>query len=167
MRPTGFRWWCFGTWFVNNGNDFRPQDAIPVGTGWLCQEGGAYPALRRRAPRRISPTRPLSPFSGLVLLTCSSLIRRSRHGVRCDAVNGKRRRRRDGSTAMPMARIRAGEVGASIACSARSQIPVAQRFGDAAMLIHDRRHPIWDRRVPIRRSSASAGHAVTSRNRTE
>ena len=47
----------FGTWFVNSGNDFQPQDAVPVGPGGYVKRDRAYPALRRRTSRPARPGR--------------------------------------------------------------------------------------------------------------
>jgi hypothetical protein len=33
----------FGTWFVNSGSDFRPQDAVPVGPGGYVQRAARTP----------------------------------------------------------------------------------------------------------------------------
>jgi hypothetical protein len=33
----------FGTWFVNSGNDFRPQDAVPVGPGGYVKRTARTP----------------------------------------------------------------------------------------------------------------------------
>jgi hypothetical protein len=33
----------FGTWFVNSGNDFRPQDAVPVGPGGYVKRAARTP----------------------------------------------------------------------------------------------------------------------------
>ena len=33
----------FGTWFVNSGNDFRPQDAAPVGPGGYVMRAARTP----------------------------------------------------------------------------------------------------------------------------
>jgi hypothetical protein len=33
----------FGTWFVNSGNDFQPQDAVPVGPGGYVKRTARTP----------------------------------------------------------------------------------------------------------------------------
>src|ERR1700737_3057721 len=90
-----------------------------------------------------SPTRPLLPFSALAPSTCSWSTRASHHGVRCEDAGTLSSR----ATATTVGRRLDGK--SQRAHRARQvrphgllgplEISVAHRFGDNAMLVHDRR----------------------------
>jgi len=127
----------FGTWFVNSGNDFQPQDAVPVGPGGYVKRTARTHTTTAYQPT--SPIRPLLPSSALALSTFSWSTRASHHGVRCDdaelfrhapllwVLDGKPQRAHRARQVHPE-----GLLGPL-------EIAVAHRFGDSAMLVHDRR----------------------------